>query len=58
MDKWNSRKLAVAVGSMLGIPMFDLPSESWYLSIVYILVQAIVDVVAVISSKERKNVNP
>lgn len=45
MSKWFSRKLLVAIASVIGIPAAELPQESWYVALGYILVQGVIDLV-------------
>jgi hypothetical protein len=55
LKRWNSRKLVVLIATMVGIPAAELPTESWYLAIAYIVAQAVVDIVKQDNPKEVKD---
>lgn len=41
--KWNSRKLMVAIGTIIGVPVAELPDDSYWVAVVYIVIQGAVD---------------
>lgn len=42
-SKWNSRKLLTTVGGAIGIPLADLPPNTWGLVITFVIVQGVID---------------
>jgi hypothetical protein len=39
-----SKKMMVAVGTIAAVPTLDLPTDSYAVSIVYIIVQGVIDI--------------